>query len=358
MTNGIGQLLGGPTTTLLDPGEAIRMLVLGASFLFLFVTGILATGAVYFRRRMERRRRVSENRFRVWKEALHGILYDGSERETLWMLVDDRSALDFLHFLVEYVRRLQGDERAEICFLAEPHLARVVPYLRHRAEGRRMRAVQMLGELGLPRYADEVVAALDDPSPMVSMAAASTLARGRYARVRACGAGAIGSVLALAPGLPRRDGRVDAGGGGARAAGHAGGPGGAHSRPCGRGRCARGDPRPGCRGSGLRGARKHDDIELRAATIRLLANVGRAKHLDAVRRELTTEDLPVRLAAIRALGRFGLPVDLPPLEAAAREDPSPWVAIAAARALKEGGGDSFSCGWPGRITRERLWGCR
>jgi len=45
------------------------------------------------------------------------------------------------------------------------------------------------------------------------------------------------------------------------------------------------------------------------------------------------------LAAIRALGRFGVAEDLAPLERAARDDPSPWVAIAAGRALKEAAGE-------------------
>ena len=82
-----------------------------------------------------------------------------------------------------------------------------------------------------------------------------------------------------------------------------------------------------------------EDMELRAASLRLLASVGTAEHLPTVRKWLgPDEPLPVRLAAIRALGRFGGREDLPPLEKTAREDPSPWVAIAAARALKEGGG--------------------
>ena len=81
--------------------------------------------------------------------------------------------------------------------------------------------------------------------------------------------------------------------------------------------------------------------ELQAACLRLLASVGRAAHLPVVRERLASEHLAVRLAAIRALGRFGEEQDIRPLEATAREDRSPWAAIAAARALRESGGDEI-----------------
>jgi HEAT repeat protein len=83
-----------------------------------------------------------------------------------------------------------------------------------------------------------------------------------------------------------------------------------------------------------------DGVELRAASLRVLGSVGRAKHLDAVRACLTSPELGVRLAAVRALGHFGLDSDLASLEEAAKNDSSPWVAIAGARALKAAGGQA------------------
>lgn len=339
MTAWLARLLGGSAGTLLTPGEVLLIIVLGAAFLFLFVTGVLASGALILRARKEAREHTRADRFRMWQKALHSVLYDGASRDALWLLVDESSAIDFLHFLVEYVRRLHGSERAEVCVLAEPHLPRILHYLNHRAEGRRMRTVQMLGELGLPKYAPAVIASLDDPSDMVAMVAASTLARAEtveyaaevlarldrfahwrqdflVAMVGSMGAGASEALRATLTD-ENAPSKVRAVAADALAS---------VSDP------AAADP-------AWEVLRASDDIEVRAASIRLLANVGRAKHLDAVRAELTSPDLPVRLAAIRALGRFGLAVDLPPLDDAARSDPSPWVAIAAARALKEGGGD-------------------
>ena len=338
MTAWLARLLGGSASTMLTPGQVLLILVLGSSLLFLFVTGVLATGAVALRARKQKRESARQTRYAEWKEALHAVLYDGAERDVLWSLVDDSTGVDFLHFLVEYVRRLEGRERQEVCALAEPHLPRILHYLDRRAEGRRMRAVQMLGELGLPRYADRVIAALDDPSPMVSMVAASTLARAetpeyarevlarldRFAHWRQDFLVGMVASMGIGAGEALRDSLAD------------------DTVPT-RVRAVAADALaavsdPAAADPAWRVLQSTDDIELRAATIRLLASVGREQHLDAVRAELTTPDLPVRLAAIRALGRFGLPVDLAPLDAAAREDPSPWVAIAAARALKEGGG--------------------
>lgn len=320
----------------LSVGDVVIVLALATASV-LGVSIVLGAFAVASRIRRAARRREVKEEFRVWQRSLHAVLYDGAPLETLWQAVGNRNDLDVLSFLVEYVRRLGGAERDRVCALAEPYLPRLLPRLADRSEGTRLRAVQTLGELGLPRYTTQVVGSLDDPSPLVAMVAAGTLARAEtpeYASEVLARAGRfvhwrqdfLASMLAsmgrgAAPALRRTladelaPPRVRAVVADALA--------------------TLGDP------LGADGAERalttSDDWELRAAALRLLASVGREEHLAAVRRELSAPEQAVRLAAIRALGQFGGPEDEPELERAALDDPSPWIALAAARALKSGG---------------------
>ena len=338
MTTWLAELLGGSIGLTLTAGDAALLLVLGAAAILLFVTGGLATGAVALRSRRDRSERSRRGRFTKWQERLHRVLYDGGDSESLWTLVDDRSAFDFLHFLVQYARRLEGEERRRVCTLAEPYLMRLVPFLRRRSETRRARAVQMLGELGLPNYAPVVISALNDPSPMVAMVAANTLARAetpeyaaevlrrldRFAHWRQDFLVAMIASMGerAAPAMrqilmnPAVASKVRAVAADALA--------------------MLSDPQAADPAAEVLATSQ--DVELRAATVRVLAKVGRATHLEPVRTALAGDEMPVRLAAIRALGHFGVEEDLPALEEAAKYDPSPWIAIAAARALKQGSG--------------------
>ena len=66
----------------------------------------------------------------------------------------------------------------------------------------------------------------------------------------------------------------------------------------------------------------------------LLAQVGRAEHLPAVRCHLTSPEPIVRARVASVLGRIGSAEDIAILTAAF-DDPSPWVALRAAEALFE-----------------------
>lgn len=339
MTDAILRFLGlGSTTDVLSVGEVLVILLV-ASFLVLAASALLAGGAVALRTRRVLRERARRVRFEKWQRVLREVLYDGVKPPDLWSLVGDDEGTEFLDFLVLFVRRLEGAERKRIVGLAEPYLHLLVGRLGDPDEGKRMRAVQTLGELGLPRFGEQVVAALDDPSPLVAMVAASTLARAetpeyaaevlarldRFAHWRQDFLAALVASLG-APAAPTlRDTLLER-----------------DASPRVRAVSADalailGDPRAADAACEVLGST--DDTELRSAALRLLASVGRAEHLPPVRRLIAARELPVRLAAIRALGHFGLPEDIAPLASAAKDDPSPWVAIAAARALKDGGGD-------------------
>jgi len=275
---------------LISPGEALSLLLLLASGVVLIVSTVAAGGAIAFRMRTVSRERTRASRFGEWQTALHGFLYDRSGSERLQPTVDRGATTDFLNFLLLYVRRLEGEERDEIRRLAEPHLSPILEQLQSRSEELRMRVVQTLGELGLPRHADEVIAALDDPSPLVAMVAASTLARtenadyageilarlGRFdlwrqdflaAMLISMGAGATGALRRTldddeAP--PRvRAVAADALG-------------------------ALNDPLSGDVAARVLGAEV--DVELRAASLRLLASVGREDHLPVVRTSLSATE--------------------------------------------------------------------
>ena len=78
------------------------------------------------------------------------------------------------------------------------------------------------------------------------------------------------------------------------------------------------------------------DREILAASLRLLGSVGQPEHLPAVRQMITSSDFVVRAAAVSALGNVGGSEDMTLLHTAC-EDDSRWVAIHAARALRDAG---------------------
>ncbi|MDX1494054.1 MAG: HEAT repeat domain-containing protein [Longimicrobiales bacterium] len=323
---------------LLSPGEALLLLIVLTGAVFLGFSSVLAAWTLTYRGRKLDRERTLQDRAGRWKYQLREVLYGSSAPEALWSSVEEEDRIDFLNFLVEYVRRLEGEERETIRELARPYLSEIVEYLHEPVEGRRVRAVQTLGELGLPDFAEPVIAALDDESDDVAMVAASTLAAaedGKYApavlarlhRFNHWRQDFLVAMLAsmgpqAAPAL--RTVLSDA----SRTA---------KERTVAADALSQlGDPAAADLAHDVLQASA--DVDLRAATLRLLASVGRGEHVDAVRDAVADAALPVRLHAVRALGALGEGPDLALLDRTARDDASPWVAIAAARALKEAGG--------------------
>lgn len=81
------------------------------------------------------------------------------------------------------------------------------------------------------------------------------------------------------------------------------------------------------------------DRELATALLRLLAVVGRPAHLPMIRERCGSQDIIVRAEALSALGQLGDEDEIP-LLTAAMDDPSPWVALHAARGVKAAGGEA------------------
>ena len=241
----------------------------------------------------------------------------------------------FLDFLIRFGRRLSGGERALLAALAKPLLHHLVPDLASRSPESRARAVQTLAIFGLPEHEAEVVGALRDPSPIVALTAAWALARrehDRYAddivaqleRFESWSTDFVASMLArIGPAVAAPLRRIF-GDPAARA----------RSRVVAGQALRHLNDLPAAEiAAGILGAER--DREVLAAALRVLEHIGRPAHAPAVRALVQASDDPVvHKNAIEVLSRLG--GDDEDVEAARRalSDPSPWVAMAAARALE------------------------
>jgi hypothetical protein len=309
-------------------------LLLAANVFFALGSVGLAIGALLLRRHNDRKAARWNRLEERWLETSLGVVAGTEDRETVWALVPAEDRVRFINFLLRFARRLVGPERRVVDDLAAPYLDLLLPQLRLRQAERRARAVQTLSTLGHRRYAKQLEAALDDPSPLVAMVAARSLARRespdfafailqRMDRFSHWRASFLSSMLAavgpaVAPTL----------------------------------RQALGDPNflPRVRAVAADALRELNDYpsadvaaevlidaqdrDLIVASLGLLAHMGQSTHLQAIRRYLTAPEPIVRARAVSALGNVGAEADRSALTAAL-EDPSPWVALRAAEALRD-----------------------
>jgi HEAT repeat protein len=309
-------------------------LVVGALILMALA---FAAYAVYLRIYSDRRQRLWAQLSARWEEPVLLALSDPAEAAKVHDVIAPEHRLHFVRFALEYARRVKGEERRVLQTLAEPYLAPIAERTASREVEVRTRAVQTLGMLGLPRYAPQVLKALDDPSPLVAMVAARALASSEYPehaadvlrrlhRFEGWSRSFMGSMLAAV------------------------GPAAAPAL-----RASLGD---GQEASWVRAVAAEaltmlkdfdsaelavavvsteDDRELVASALRLLAAVGTPEHVAAVRARCASPDNVLRAHALEALGVVGEKDDIPRL-LGAMSDPSPWVAIHAARSLRAAGG--------------------
>ena len=327
----------------LGPGSDLAttdtvLLLLGVTVCALLVVALaFAAYALLLRRGHARRERLTETLRERWEGPLLAALADPERIPDVHALVPREHRLRFVQFVLEYVRRVRGAERGVLRRLVEPFLGEVAERTDHRRSEVRTRAVQTLGTLGLPRYAPEVLAGLDDPSPLVSMVAARYLARPEFPqyapelmkhlhRFEGWNRRFLASMLAnMGPEVSARlrDGLTDT------------------SRPAWlRGVFAEAlrmqlDPRAA--DVAVEALEETDDRDLSASLLRLLATVGRPDHVDLLRRLTDADDEILRAQALHALGVLGDESELP-LLFAGMDDPSPWAALHAARGVRDAGG--------------------
>lgn len=272
-----------------------------------------------------------------WERYILDVLDGEAPSIDLIRSVDPSEAPFLAAYLARFVRRVTGPERQRLIELARPLLPSIRAGARSRSPETRASAVDTLGLLTAPEDSETLVAALDDPSPLVAMVAARAIARegtGRHGaamvahlhRFQEWRPSYLAAMLAafgpaIAPEL--RAAVAD------------------RTRPL-RVRTVACDALARLNDADsapmASAMLEHEtDPELLAAALRLLARVGHPAHLPAVRALCHSPDEPVRLAAVRALAALGDARDVDLLVESLR-DPSRWVAEHAARGLAAGAG--------------------
>jgi len=263
------------------------------------------------------------------------IASDGSGEANQGLPVPPADRPLFLEIVTDYARALHGPERRNLERVAKPYLDTLNPLLDDPDPYRRAHALDLLGELGFEEGEDRIVKGLEDESGLVAMVAARALARqadpahvplllGRLAAFENWSTGYLASLmrsfgpeacpslrlLAMDPGAPNRL------------------------------RCV-----------ALQALRALNDLEavdpaaallpdepnpeVQADLIRLIGTLGRPEHLDAVRPLGRSVEPHVRAVVIRALATLSDRNSSDrALVAEALDDPSPWVALQAAKGLR------------------------
>jgi HEAT repeat protein len=323
-TNGAGQ----------EPVFRVLVAIVGALFI---VTLVFSAYAFYLRLRHEARDRQRARYAAKWKDRILQALADDDAARALQAGVEEDERLHFVGFAVQYARRVRGDGRATLAGLVKPFLGPIVERADSRRVEIRARAVQTLGTLGLPEHSARVIAALDDPSSLVSMVAARALALGeapeyadavlsRLHRFTGWNRRFLASMLAaMGPSVTTtlRAALADA-----------------RAEPRSRAVAAEALQIQGDLGAGDIAAevlRTTTDRDLLASTLRLVREVGRPDHAESVRMHVRSPDIAVRAQALHALGTVGGEAEIPQLVEAMR-DPSPWAALNATEGLLAAGG--------------------
>jgi HEAT repeat protein len=321
-------------------GDSIALL-LAAVIAALFALAFVFAAATLTVRALTARRIARAARAEAaWTPLLLEVLSGDRAAGAFAPQVARRDRMLFADFMLRFARRLRGPERELLGTLAAPYVEAIAPRVRRGPAETRALSLQLIGTLGDQRYAATVVAALDDPSPLVAMTAARALAqRGhaehvgaildRLARFRDWSPGFLASMLAAvgpgaAPALrdiladPRREP-------------------GDRAIAAEALRILKDLPAADAAGAALGAS---SDADLLASALRLLATVGGVSQAPAVRSACGSADPVVRAQACAALGSIGGADDAGLLRAAL-DDPSPWVVLHAARSLRAVGGEAL-----------------
>jgi HEAT repeat protein len=269
-----------------------------------------------------------------WEEAVLQALEDPTRIAEVHERVDSQHRMRFVQFTLDYVRRVRGEGRAALRDMVAPYLEDLVPRSRHRKVGVRARAVQTLGTLGLPRHAAAVLAALADRSEVVAMVAARALARSGSAgstaavlahlhRFARWSPQFLASMLAsMAPEATEQLRKVLRDG----------------DRPAWLRAVAADALRLrldlGSADVAATVVVTETDRDLVAASLRLLAAVGRPVHFSPARSRAESPDDVIRAAALGALAAVGGDDEDAAVLVRAMADSSPWVGLHAARGLR------------------------
>jgi len=317
--------------------DQLFVAITAATFVFALVAAGCAAVAGWLRwQNIRTARRWTELETR-WESDVLDLLGGEVDAGVVTARVAPADALYFVDYLSRFARRLRGSERLLIAEVAAPYLASAAGQLRASSATARARAVRTLSLLGLRQHAADVIAALDDPSPLVAMTAARELTRrgqadfanavlARLSRFRDWSPEYLATMLAAI---------------GPDAAAPLRAIFGAETELLSV-RVVAGDALRllnNVEASGLAEsiATRDTNRELTSVALRLLRACGGPQHAHVARAMSTHADSVVRMHACAALGTLGDAQDIPRL-AAALDDPSVWVAWRAAHALLAVGG--------------------
>lgn len=275
---------------------------------------------------------------RTWEPALAKILSGHYSPGTALNGVRRRDRLRFVDFLLRYATGLPGDDQAILVRTASGFLKDVAHSISYVDNEAYAHSIHALGTLGLETFKAEIVTALDHHSPLVNLVAARALLRsGRRDSIEAVlrrpalfknwSASFAASMLAAAgpeavPLLRQILGDT--------------------TRPDWlRTAVAEAliDRNDGAAADiAVEVLQEAKDSELVIATLRLLERTGNAGHTPVVRQRCDSPDFAIRANAVSTLAALGSSSDLHQLRRHF-DDPSGWVAIRAAWAMKEQSGD-------------------
>jgi hypothetical protein len=310
----------------------LRVLVAVTALMFLVMLAFLAAAARLRRANLRKAERW-DHLEADWGEAIETIADGRIRAEELHAAIQPSERMVFLDFLYKSAVREERPVRRQLCrSLALPYRRALEERLRTGDAWQRARAIRTLAELAGEDAAGTVIGALDDPSPHVALTAARA-----YAQI---GAGTVHPLLDRIERYGDWDRRLlrsllaSFGGGAAPAL---------RARledpvtPSGvRAVCAEALAAMGQtigRDTAVALLAGETDIDLLAATLRLLRPPASVAERQAVRALCASENVVVRGQAVACLARIGEDEDLLAVEQALADE-SPWVTLSATRGLE------------------------
>ncbi len=316
-------------------GEFVLLALILSVAALLGMTVLFAVNTVVLRyRNASRARRLAALEQR-WEPLIVEFSSGSLPASEVWKTVARDERTHFVRVVMRYAGRVRGSARDRLDALVQPFLEDFAKLLGKSGMEDQALVIRVIGYSGLDRFEGEVVGALDNPSPLVSMVAAQTLAQsggaryasdilGRLDRYRSWSPSFLAALLASM---------------GADAASRLRLLYADRSEPAWKRAVVADALRwlhdPEAKTVAARVLEEEVDRNLTSQSLRLLANLGGPGDGAAVIPLLDSDDFAVRASAVRTVGQLGVKQTAPRLEQALRDDESRWVALHAARALGE-----------------------
>ncbi len=268
-----------------------------------------------------------------WKPLLMRVLAGEAWPDEIQTSIGDGEGLYFIDYLMRYAEKLSGETRRRATALADPYLPKLLSRVHKGDAEQRARAILTLSILAPEDHQDRMVQALEDESPLVATMAARALAENgeinylnpileKMPRFRSWSQTYLVSMLvSLGKDQPEylREALVLT-------------------------------HQPNWVKTVIMKAlteindwnalplavqflQEDADREVQAASLQFLARIGHDGLLDLIRQKCRHDDFVIRLNAVKALANLGTPEDRE-LLLQLLHDPSQWIALQAAQALK------------------------